>query len=144
MKLKIDPRYMDFYVDGRGVSIDTRKALEIDDLVKQVSAGPDDPHEVLLRLVEKIAQPLEIGSEKRTWLAVNEAKIGDRDKHTAYAHYLKGQVDETVWELEDEIFDHMAAPDEDEDDDEEDEDDEGEDEEDDDDDDEDEPEGKDS
>lgn len=125
--MQLKRAYMPFYLEGRydeseDEYLSDSDDLDVDKLAEKCLAGPDDVNHVLTAAVTQLAAPLEHGKDKRDWIAEhkNEIKDAGGDGDEAYAHYVKGMVDEAVHALTEDVLEAMS-PDDEEDDEEEDE-----------------------
>lgn len=112
-KITISPKYIEFYLAGRADeedsdeedSIAPESKVDVGDLAQFCAQGPDDFHTTIVRFLGSFVAPLEVGTEKRDWIAENHAaiKASGGDGSIAYRHYLKGLIDQCAFELEQEV-----------------------------------------
>lgn len=101
MTLKLDPKYMGFYLDGQDAGSKVfDPEIDLDQVAQQVLKTGESPHAVLLVAVTDAAKHLEVGPQKQAWKDKHKRDLEDFDADLAYKHYVQGLIDDCVSEHE--------------------------------------------
>ena len=123
--MKLDPKYLCFYLEGRTDDPLDDDDVDLDDLVDKIAdGGGDTPYTVAHGVAVTLAAPLKHDREKRQWIADNKEEIAEAggDSNLAYEHYILGRTDAYASILEGEIVDALLEADDDDDEDDDDDD----------------------
>lgn len=101
MPIKLERKYMDFYLDGRRAGSKAFDPdIDLDLVADRILEKGETPHQALLEMVTDAAKHLEVGPERKAWIDKHRREIQGLDADTAYRHYVQGLIDDSVAELD--------------------------------------------